>query len=51
MVEQPNELLLVKFELMSKTFLHCVTPNNTHTNWDNQRSLNKSRGTQIQTQH
>ena len=24
--EQPIEVLLVKFELMSKTILHCVTP-------------------------
>ena len=28
MLEQPIELLLVEIELMCKTLLHCVTPNN-----------------------
>ena len=27
MSEQPIELLLVKNEIISKTLLHCVTPN------------------------
>ena len=32
MYEQHFELFLVKIELLSKTILHCVTPNNiTHT--------------------
>ena len=30
MPKQPIELLLVKMELMSKTFLHCVTLNTTY---------------------
>ena len=26
----PNEILLVEIELLSKTLLHCITPNNMH---------------------
>ena len=31
MSRQPIELLLVEIELMSKTLMHCVTPNSKHT--------------------
>ena len=37
MPEQPIEISLVKIELLSKTLLHCVTPNS-NTNWDCQCS-------------
>lgn len=34
--EQPIDMLIVKIELLNKTLLHYITPNNTQIHWDNQ---------------